>query len=300
MRKIISIVLLMVAYAGSAFSQTGFSFVDDDMQWSYRVEMNAEFAWISGIDQTIVTVIYQYDGDTTINDKIYNVMKKSEDSCVTWQRVGFVREDAEKNVYFIRDGENVESLFYEFAMSIEDCVAKNVEVDSIEVQGNKVARYKQYEDLQTDESYNDIDLYTDVIIAEIGGIYQLKMDSLGFGRPYMSGANYYPNLLCVQKGNVLLWQNPKYDKCYYNATIKLPIEEISKQNFLISPNPVHSTLYLTLPQGEHTITIYNAAGTPVLKQQTAEPQAQIVVNGLAAGVYFVQVDGGEMLKFVKE
>ena len=99
---------------------------------------------------------------------------------------------------------------------------------------------------------------------------------------------------------MLLWQNPKYDKCYYNATIKLPIEEISKQNFLISPNPVHSTLYLTLPQGEHTITIYNAAGTPVLKQQTAEPQAQIVVNGLAAGVYFVQVDGGEMLKFVKE
>lgn len=96
----------------------------------------------------------------------------------------------------------------------------------------------------------------------------------------------------------------KYDVTYKGETTtvyksKTSISTIEQQSS-ISPNPVRNTLYISLPQGEHSITIYNATGSPVLKQQVAEPRAQIGVNGLPAGVYFVQVDGGEMLKFVKE
>jgi len=133
-------------------------------------------------------------------------------------------------------------------------------------------------------------------IENIGGYNGLDI-SLAFDTDNNPPAT---QLVCFKYNNNNYYPNSD-GSCLSKYLVKTTINDVSSIScFSITPNPVHSTLYLTLPQGEHTIAIYNAAGSPVLKQQAAEPQAQIGVNGLPAGVYFVQVDGGEMLKFVKE
>ncbi|GAA4745975.1 T9SS type A sorting domain-containing protein [Flavisolibacter ginsenosidimutans] len=62
---------------------------------------------------------------------------------------------------------------------------------------------------------------------------------------------------------------------------------------MVYPNPAKNTINVVLPEGMKTarITLLNAEGKTVLINEGGESKRIIVVNGLAAGVYTVQVRG---------
>ena len=257
-------------------------------------------SWADPNGDNCATIVYHRGDSVTINELDYVTIVESTNAIV-----GYFRQDGSK-YYFLREGfvDKGETLMYDFSLekgntfflfgidgketydlmvaSGDEEIANEaytrtvVEVDSMEIQGNK----RKYLLFDKGEKW----------IEGIG-----STEGLLYYDPNNVGV--FLSLSCYKENNELAYTTSPDSECECNSTA---IETLPSVEFSISPNPVHSTLYLTLPQGEHTVTIYNAAGSPVLKQQAAEPQAQIVVNGLAAGVYFVQVDGGEMLKFVKE
>ncbi len=299
MKKIFVIVLIFLAEI--CYSQTNFSFVDDDMQWAYIVEETEEM-WQFKIP-TIETIRYKYDGDTTINAISYKKMLKSSDNGKSWNDLGAVRQDEHK-VYFISNGSVEEYLTYDFSDDMEcriksDYYVFSLASDSITINTIKKARWgvyhkapnSTYEQVLSDNIYD----FDDVIIEDIGSVYSPCFDTLPFSPGGICGARYYTYLLCVQKGNDVIWHNPNYEECYYERTA---VETIKNNLISLSPNPVKDILTLTLPSANNEIKIFDLQGKLLLLQNVGF-SAEVNVSMLPKGTYVLMVNG-ESYKFVKE
>ena len=299
MKKILFF-LLTVFLAEISFSQEDFSFVDDDMEWTYIVEENEEM-WQFKIP-TIETVRYKYDEDTIINAILYKKMLKSSDNGKSWKVLGYFREE-NKNVYFICKDKIEEKLAYNFSNNIGYRFDSNYEItlisDSIVVNSMKKARWGFYKKMnEDDDSFIPLDYkdeYLDIIIEDIGSIFSPTFDMLPFIPGGYTGARYYTSLLCVQKGKDVIWHNPNYEECYYERTA---IESFETVQHSISPNPVNDFLTLTLPTDNNGIKIFDLQGK-LLLQQNVGFSAEINVSMLQAGTYVLVVNE-ESYKFVKE
>jgi hypothetical protein len=70
------------------------------------------------------------------------------------------------------------------------------------------------------------------------------------------------------------------------------------------PNPASNTIHLSLanPAGTHTYAIYNQLGMLVqsaeLNYDTQRSHA-INIESLSSGIYFVKIDGEQVIRFVK-
>ena len=93
MKKLVCI-LLTIFLAEISFSQENFSFVDDDMQWSYMTAENSEM-WAYKVP-TIVTTTYKYNGDTIINTVSYKKMYRTTNNGKKWDELGYFRQKDEK------------------------------------------------------------------------------------------------------------------------------------------------------------------------------------------------------------
>jgi len=70
---------------------------------------------------------------------------------------------------------------------------------------------------------------------------------------------------------------------------------------MLHPNPGMDRLILTLPPGQHTITLFDATGRMVHQQHTQDTPATIDTAHLPSGIYMVKVDEGvQPLRWVKE
>ena len=250
--------------------------------WSYFIESNE-----NGKQETILYKI-KFENFQT-------VMTKSLDNGETWEDIGIVTTAGTK-IYFQPTGQQSSKLLYDFDLVKGDFFnGKEVfNVDTVNIGIYKKKRFSFADDEWIEGVGSVYKPYFDEQIMGLEESLEINLLCVQYHPeryPYPNSYQYYDNYAHY------IWKNSVYNECYYEKTA---IKTLDKTLSALSPNPVRNTLNITLPQGEHTVTIYNAAGSPVLKQQAAEPQAQIVVNGLAAGVYFVQVDGGEMLKFVKD
>jgi hypothetical protein len=202
MKKILYL-LLTIFLAEISFSQENFSFVDDDMEWSYLTVRSSEFQGPS----YRVTTRKKYFGDTVINDVHYKKMFESKDNGKTWDELGYYRENGKK-VYRIAKGETTERACLDFNIEPEKDEYYYIEVDSLTILGQQVPKYNYYHLYETGEAeYPYVKELVGSIIDEIGYV--------DWDRG-VSGAPDYTGLLCVHKGNELLWQNPSYEKCYYS------------------------------------------------------------------------------------
>lgn len=85
-----------------------------------------------------------------------------------------------------------------------------------------------------------------------------------------------------------------------------PVTELStaKNAFTLYPNPANSTIHLSLanPAGTHTYAIYNHLGMLVqsgeLNYDNQRSHA-IQIEMLTSGIYFVKLDGGQVIRFAK-
>jgi hypothetical protein len=70
--------------------------------------------------------------------------------------------------------------------------------------------------------------------------------------------------------------------------------------FAIYPNPTQSELTITSPNTISSITISNLLGQTVYNKSLSAQLVQIDVKHLPKGLYFVKINGSEVVKFVKE
>ena len=283
--------------AEMSFPQENFSFVDDDMQWSYITTENTDRG------SMIVTTTYKYNGDTIIKDVSYKKMYKSVDNGTNWHELGYFRQE-DNNVYFIPRTETKEILVYNFSKDMEYRIQSNyydigLASDSIIVDNVKKARWGVYHKVpnstyQQELSDNIYD-FDDVIIEDIGSVYSPTFDTLPYTPGGITGARYYTFLLCVLRGNNVIWHNSQYEDCYYEQTA---IDNIADQQITLSPNPVKDKLTLSLPNTENEIKIFDLQGK-LLLQQNVGFSAEIIVSMLPMGTYVLVVNG-ESYKFVKE
>lgn len=289
-------------------TKENFSFVDDDMQWSYiTVE-----SWDENPDEpsgklpATMTTTYKYFGDTIINSISYKKMYRTTDNGKNWSEFGYFRLEG-KQVYYITKNEEKEKLVYNFSKDMELTfrIHPNKEhalkSDTIMVNNVKKARWGFYpKDGDSEAFYQDISLddkyyFEDVIIEDIGSVFVPTFDGLRDCPRGMTGCPYYTYLLCVQKNGDVIWHNPNYEECYYERTA---VETIENNLISLSPNPVKDILTLTLPTDNNEIKIFDLQGK-LLLQQNVGFSAEIIVSMLPMGTYVLVVNG-ESYKFVKE
>ena len=260
-----------------------FSFVDDDMQWSYITVRNPEFQGPS----YRITTLNKYSGDTIINGLQYKKMFKSEDNGETWSEIGYYREN-EKIVYCIAKGESAEKVSYNFNIKPGLDEHFYIVVDSLTILEQKVPEYTFY---WSETAPSEYTYAVGTIIDELGTVDWNIEAAMGI----TGGPEYSTTMLCVHKGNELLWHNPNYEECYYERTA---INNTANQQIIISPNPVKDKLILTLPNANNEIKIFDLQGKLWL-QQNVGSSAEINVSMLPTGTYVLVVNG-ESYKFVKE
>jgi hypothetical protein len=76
------------------------------------------------------------------------------------------------------------------------------------------------------------------------------------------------------------------------------IEEDGFETVSLYPNPANDVIRIEGLEGQHEIQVCNIYGT-LVKTLSIDGDGEIDVNDLAAGIYFLRVDGHAM-KFVKE
>ena len=91
------------------------------------------------------------------------------------------------------------------------------------------------------------------------------------------------------------------DLAVYNSEL-LAIEQHSKVNFKIYPNPVSSTIFIASETLQiERLTIYSMSGQVVLAEKNNTNS--VVVSGLSEGLYFLEIfseEGKSVQKFIKD
>lgn len=304
MKKIVCI-LLTVILAEISFSQEDFSFVDDDMEWSYMITESSEM-WEYKVP-TIITTTYKYNGDTIINTVSFKKMYRTTNNGKEWVEIGYFRQE-DKKVYYIPKNEMEEKLAYDFSKDMEWRLKSDYELgltsDSIIVDNVKKARWGFYhvmrcENVEYGNPCKPLDMkdyYLDIIIEDIGSIFSPTFDTLPYTHGEYVGARYYTNLLCVQKNGNVIWHNPNYEECYYERTA---VETVENNLISLSPNPVKDILTLTLPTDSNEIKIFDLQGK-LLLQQNVGFSAEVNVLSLKTGTYMLVVNDTESITFIKQ
>lgn len=93
--------------------------------------------------------------------------------------------------------------------------------------------------------------------------------------------------------NVFLFTEEDYNKIISGA------EAVKASNMQVYPNPVVNELNIAKAGVNAKISIYNALGQKVMEQLSGNINAKVNVASLTKGIYFVKVNNGESLKFIK-
>lgn len=274
------------------------------MQWSYVTFESEEY---QGITPSIETNTYKYFGDIVVNRLTYKKLSKSSDNGTTWTKIGLIREQDKQVFKHSAEGKGSETMIIKFDTEENgdytfglNKTSTEPTIDTIVLAGTKKVRFGLVRNgfnegipaMLGNEWYS----FYDCVVEDIGDLYYPVFDSsvpCGFN---MDGALYYTYLLCVKKGDDIIYHNTKYDECYYHRE-HVAIDDISTNKCIVSPNPVYNTINLNLPYGENEYEIVNINGIVFLKGRTTDNQ--IDVSELPNGVYFLKVQG-KTIKFIKQ
>ncbi|HLN72291.1 MAG TPA: sugar-binding protein [Prolixibacteraceae bacterium] len=93
--------------------------------------------------------------------------------------------------------------------------------------------------------------------------------------------------------NVFLFTEEDYNK------ILSGVKNVAQNAIKLYPNPVVGELNISQAGVNAKICIYNALGQKVMEQLSGGINAKVNVSSLTKGVYFVKVNDGESLRFIK-
>ena len=120
----------------------------------------------------------------------------------------------------------------------------------------------------------------DTVYERIGGL-QLHINAFNW---YVTDVPY-DGLLCYSDQD-LDYTAMGVSDCGYTLSVQ---DRPGAQSTVPSPNPGTTHFTLDLPQGPHTITLFDAPGRKVLQQRTSDARPVIVTEALPSGSYRVTV-----------
>jgi hypothetical protein len=281
MKKIFSLsLLIMISYYCS-----GQSIVVSTNQWSNIMAHEP-----SG---QLYTENIKFTTDTTIDFKTYKVVERTlEKNQLNWTHYGFIREDANKRVFYKIKATSPEKLLYDLTLSLKD---------SVLAFGVNTINFFPF--LDSAKYY-----VTAIDSLPVGSTYQKQLHLSGnVGGSLMEAAQWVDSmggmsgilhnwnlmvgedgygLLCFEENGALNYQNPYYTSCF----VATGVNPLSNPEVTVSvfPDPV-ADISTVLIKGMHENTafiarFYNSLGENVLTKNTRN-EFQLSKSELPAGIY---------------
>lgn len=246
------------------------------IQGQYYPMVDEDFEWNS-ISQGIITFSSTqfFEGDSIVDGVTYKKFISILDLIPNVQVVdALIREDVDNQlVYALFNG--VESLLYDFDVIPEDVVATVVLGCITEVTVESVGT------IEIAGTTRDLITMTsgEYWIEGIGSVYSVLGPNFGDCLP-----DWNPLLTCFSNMTVPEWTHPDEGTC----TIATAIDEIDDQ-FAVYPNPTSDGFTISGGQGER-FTVISSTGK-ILFGGILQGSMTIETNTLAAGIYFIHIEG---------
>ncbi len=267
MKKILLLTLVSI-WSLSAFSQDYHPLFKGNKNWNI---LSAQYSFDPGPPSVFGTEKLSFregENDTIINSETYyDILGRDV----------YVREDTiEKKVWFLILG--TERVLYDFSLDIGDTTELlGLVVDTItEEVINQTTRKKYW--------LSNGEIWIEGIGSTLG---ILRRNMIGY-----VGATFW--LLCAYEDEQLVYQNPDYNTCYIQTSVK----EVEDEAISIYPNPAKEQLFI---EGNlnliKEVSIYDIAGHEV---KTLPLKARAIdISGLEKGVYFIRFNEQRNFKFIK-
>ncbi len=281
MKTKILLTLLFAVLVQFCFGQEYHKLVDTNKIWSTIILQEGN---------PIYSYFTIFSEDTIIGGENYKRIFKSTDSSL-WTHIGFVREDSLKRIYF-RDTLNSEGLVYDFDVNIGDTI-------------NFYNPFKPY------YLYDSLILVDSIYQVNIDGTLRNAIDIVVSGDPFsyaretwiegigntlgileggyiLAGiVGYDFRLLCFYENGTLLYQNPLYPYCYYPTNTNDYLDNKTKKEFIIYPNPAYNKIYVECDTKLENIylEIYNIWGQ-IEKKLKINNEVIYLDESLKDGLYF--------------
>jgi len=219
--------------------------VNDNSSWA-----TLHYIYGYGADNAIVnawTTYHFFEGDSVVNGKTYKKVFYYEDEQHTERFFeGLMREENKKTYFIINspEGNTVETVLYDFSLEMND----------------SLMQVKQPFENFWDTTYFDIKKCDTVIVNEeqkkrmiigfSGATIDTVIENVGSLHGLIYPADYlsvgvFHELLCFTLNDKLLYQNPKYLKCYYSLEDFTSAQTIAIIDCRVSPNPVDDVLTIS-------------------------------------------------------
>lgn len=258
----------------------GQSFISTDKQWNVR--LNGGYG--------LTTEIFQIEGDSIVDSKLYNKIWVSSDSLTTMHFQGLLREDS--NVVYYIPPDFGEGILYDFNLEIGDTTSVNnifcgdelipihiIDIDTVEYFGESRKRW---------------------LIGENGNVEEIWIEGIGSLNGPLYTKYWYCiicpvwELLCYHKNNTLEYIMPGETDCYQNT---VGIEEsITKDEILIRPNPVKKGNSIEIEMNFKPLIVDLVNSSGILIQHHTSIQDRIIkfeTNDLETGLYLIKITNQE-------
>ncbi len=256
--------------------------VDTSKVWSV---VYGEYPPTDGVRYT--THSFQFKGDSVINDTFYfKILESYDSSNYNWTFTRqFIRQESSK--IFIRDYFGNDRILYDFNLKVGDTITQiNMFeqesdwilelIDSIELDN---VWYKHY-------TFGILDCDgcpKDFWVEGIGSLF-------GVIHPGNLAIDFSTELLCMRKGEDLIYINSEFNSCYIYA-VQTEINQIKEFN--IFPNPFISFTRIQLneinPSDIRAIYLVNAYGKKIKEINLIKDYIQLERENLPSGLYFIQL-----------
>ena len=277
MRPKILLTLLFAVLVQFCFGQEYHKIVDTNKVWSIIDEYTA------GGGQPYSQFI-KFTTDTLIGSYNYKKVLRSSDSTQTvWSHIGFIREDSTAKVYYMNNS-YLEGLIYDFNVNINDTI--NIY--------NPLVCFDSSNMVCIVEQIDSIFIYNNYrkqihILSAFGS--EVWIEGIGSNRGIL-----YTNqcivgnlfkLLCFYENDTLLYQNPLYPYCYYPTNTNDYLDNKTKKEFIIYPNPAYNKIYVECDTKLENIylEIYNIWGQ-IEKKLKINNEVIYLDESLKDGLYF--------------
>ncbi len=263
---------------------TGYSqnFIDENKQWNVIYE--------TGMPDITITQIYTIEGDTVINDLMYQQLWESKDSLSTRFIKGFLREANKQVFYLSASGYTktyTEGLLYDFNLQVGDTttIANDFgvvdivvwDIDTIEYAGVPHKRWKV-----ANRDGGNPDYWIEDVGSVNGLIYSLFWEVIVCPSWQLS---------CCYQNDELVYKNPHYAACYIEEG--LGVENNTDNLYInLSPNPVQqgNSFYIANTLQVQHIAIYTISGQLVKEMPVSDNvKIEISTQDMLKGLYLVRL-----------
>lgn len=282
--------LILISISLIWFSSVGQNYIpfpEENTSWTV-----SEFDYQS---EEYDTYIYTFNGDTTLNDKLYKKVYQLNDANsgmdTIWLLHTLMRQEVEnKKVFFIRHylGETSEKLGYDFDVMEGDTVSLPAfaygDCDSLFVIFNADDTIQLWNgDYRRRIGFSSLDCDYDLSGIEGVGGYLTAFPNL-----YWWDSFHMSLVTCMLKdGEYHFGPSPYPDECDFTVDINASGKP---QNLSIIPNPVRDYILIEKPsfeQAKYTLSLINSIGVYVLEKdiEFSGGQVKVDLSSVPRGIY---------------